>query len=58
MDDLSFDFGAWFMANHEELTEDHIERFLDHTYGTFDWSSYHMHENDYLTHQDISDHME
>lgn len=46
------------MANHEELTEDHIERFLDHTYGTFDWSSYHMHENDYLTHQDISDHME
>jgi len=28
-DDLSFDFGSWFMANHEELTEDHIESFLD-----------------------------
>jgi len=27
-------------------------------YGTFDWSSYHLHENDYLTHQDVSDHMD
>jgi hypothetical protein len=62
LDDHSFDFVAWFHAANADMSEEDVEEFMDMamdsaTYGTFNWGGYHLKQNEYLTQQDISDHM-
>jgi hypothetical protein len=47
-DNLRFNFGDWYLANNDTLTEDDIDLYLLDN-GSFNWTGYHMDYNIFLT---------